>query len=175
MPTLETAIVYPGGCLLEATNLSEGRGTTRPFQLVGAPFLNGAELASALGAVPGAWIIPARFRPAWGKHAGEICSGVVVHVEREKVFRPVATYLRIIREARALAPEQFELLRRPYEFETESPAFDLLTGTVEARERLEAGASAEDLAGLVCPVDSGWRERVIEAEARLQSARTLPT
>ena len=171
MPTLETALVYPGGCLLEATNLSEGRGTTRPFQLVGAPFLDGALLKQALGDVQGAWIIPARFRPAWGKHAGSVCSGVLVHVENERAFRPVATYLRIIREARALAPEQFELLRRPYEFETDSPAFDLLTGKLEARSRLEAGATADELCELVCPVDPAWRERIVDGEARLLTAK----
>lgn len=171
MPTLETALVYPGGCLLEATNLSEGRGTTRPFQLVGAPFLDGAELARALGTVEGAWIIPTRFRPAWGKHAGAVCSGIQVHVESERKFKPVATYLRIIREARALAPEQFELLRRPYEFETKHPAFDLLTGQVAARAALEAGASAEELVQLVCPVDASWSSRIRDAEARLPGAR----
>jgi uncharacterized protein YbbC (DUF1343 family) len=174
MPTLETALVYPGGCLLEATNLSEGRGTTRPFQLIGAPFLDGPGLVQALGAVDGAWIIPARFRPAWGKHAGNVCSGILVHVENERAFRPVATYLRIIREARALAPEHFELLRRPYEFETDSPAFDLLTGTLQARSLLEAGASADDLCALVCPVDPSWRERISQAEARLGSAKAGP-
>jgi len=171
MPSLEAALVYPGGCLLEATNLSEGRGTTRPFQLVGAPFLDGAELARAMGSVPGAWIIPTRFRPAWGKHAGVVCSGVQVHVENERRFRPVATYLRLIREARALAPEQFELLSRPYEFETTHPAFDLLTGRPDARSLLESGASAEDLIALVCPVDPSWQDRVHKAEARLPAAR----
>lgn len=171
MPTLETALVYPGGCLLEATNLSEGRGTTRPFQLVGAPFLDGAELARALGSIDGAWIIPARFRPAWGKHAGVVCSGIQVHVESERRFKPVATYLRIIREARALAPEHFELLRRPYEFETEHPAFDLLTGQVAAREALEGGASADELVDLVCPVDPSWQARIQKAESRLPAAR----
>lgn len=171
MPALETALVYPGGCLLEATNLSEGRGTTRPFQLVGAPFLDGTELLRAVGSVDGAWIIPTRFRPAWGKHAGVVCSGVQVHVENERRFRPVATYLRIIREARALAGDRFELLSRPYEFETERPAFDLLTGQSEARTLLESGASAEDLIALVCPVDSSWSERIRQAEARLPAAR----
>lgn len=171
MPTLETALVYPGGCLLEATNLSEGRGTTRPFQLIGAPFLDGPEFARALGAVDGAWIIPARFRPAWGKHAGSVCSGIVLHVENERSFRPVATYLRIIREARALAPDHFELLRRPYEFETDSPAFDLLTGTLQARALLDAGASSDELCAAVCPVDPAWRERIIDGEARLSVAK----
>lgn len=173
MPTLETALVYPGACLLEATNLSEGRGTTRPFQLVGAPFLDGEELAKAIGAVPGAWIVPTRFRPAWDKHAGQVCSGVAVHVDSERSFRPVATYLRIIREARGLAAGKFELLRRAYEFETESPAFDLLTGTAAARAKLEADASADELAELVCPVDPSWRDRIFEAEARLQLALAL--
>jgi len=171
MPSLETALVYPGGCLLEATNLSEGRGTTRPFQLVGAPFLDGSALAKALGSVLGAWIVPTRFRPAWGKHAGSVCSGVQVQVENERLFRPVATYLSIIREARALAPGQFELLDRPYEFETEHAAFDLLTGRAEARRALEAGSSADELVELICPVEASWQDRIREAEARLPQAR----
>ncbi len=164
MPTPETALVYPGGCLLEGTNLSEGRGTTTPFQLVGAPFLEGRALAEALGDVPGAWIRPARFQPSFDKHAGKVCGGVMLHVSDATVFRPVETYLRLIAAARALAPDDFELLSRPYEFETEHPAFDLLTGTPDARKQLLEGASGADLAALVCPVDDDWQLRIETAE-----------
>ncbi|NLE87277.1 MAG: DUF1343 domain-containing protein [Myxococcales bacterium] len=171
MPTEQTALVYPGGCLLEGTNLSEGRGTTTPFQSVGAPYLSAGALAQALGEVPGAWVRPHRFRPSFGKHQGEVCNGVMLHVTDPARFRPVETYLRLIAAARALAPEAFALLDRPYEFETEHCAFDLLTGTPEARAALLAGASGEELAALVCPVDEEWKLRVETAEELLQEIR----
>lgn len=171
MPTLQTALVYPGGCLLEGTNLSEGRGTTTPFQSVGAPYLAPGALASALGEVPGAWVRPTRFRPTFDKHKGEVCNGVMLHVTDPEQFRPVETYLRLIAAARALAPESFALLDRPYEFETEHCAFDLLTGTAEAREALLQGASGADLAALVCPIDEEWHVRLETAEELVHEIR----
>jgi uncharacterized protein YbbC (DUF1343 family) len=173
MPTLETALVYPGGCLIEGTNLSEGRGTTAPFQLVGAPFLDGEALASALIASgsPGVQVRPVAFRPTFEKHAGQTCRGVMLHVTSPHLFRPVATYLRLIALARAQAPEAFAFRHTPYEFETTVPAFDLLTGSAAARTALEAGASAEEVVSLVAPVDPSWAEVVREAEARLERAQ----
>lgn len=173
MPTAETALVYPGGCLIEGTNLSEGRGTTAPFQLVGAPFLDGEALAEALLASgsPGVQVRPVAFRPSFEKHAGQMCRGVMLHVTNPLLFRPVATYLRLIALARAQAPEAFQFRDTPYEFETELPAFDLLTGSGAARAALEAGASAEDLVSLVTPVDASFAETVVAAEARLTRAQ----
>ncbi len=172
MPTAETALVYPGGCLIEGTNLSEGRGTTAPFQLVGAPFLDGDALAEALIASgsPGVQVRPVAFRPTFEKHAGQICRGVMLHVTNAQLFRPVATYLRLIALARAQAPEAFAFRNTPYEFETEVPAFDLLTGSAAARTALEAGASPEDVVSLVAPVDPSFVEAVKAAEARLERA-----
>jgi uncharacterized protein YbbC (DUF1343 family) len=173
MPTAETALVYPGGCLIEGTNLSEGRGTTAPFQLVGAPFLDGEALCEALIASgsPGVQVRPVAFRPTFEKHAGQICRGVMLHVTNPLLFRPVATYLRLIALARAQAPESFAFRHSPYEFETERPAFDLLTGSAAAREALEAGASPEDVVSLVAPVEPSWAEAVLAAEARLLRAQ----
>lgn len=171
MPSEQTCLVYPGGCLLEATNLSEGRGTTTPFQSVGAPYLDARRFAAALGDVAGAWVRPARFRPTFGKHQGAVCSGVMLHVTDVSRFRPVETYLRIIATARAQAPDAFELLSRPYEFETEHVAFDLLTGTAEARSALLEGASGEDLARIVCPVDDEWRMRLEIVEELVHEIR----
>lgn len=170
MPTIETALVYPGACLLEGTNLSEGRGTTAPFQLVGAPFLNGRELARQLEAtgVPGAWVRPVSFRPSFEKHAGELCHGVMVHVRSAAMFRPVATYLALISLAQRLAPNHFAFRESPYEFETSRPAFDLLTGSDRARHAILGGASPEDVVSIVAPVDPFWRDAVYEAEARLE-------
>jgi uncharacterized protein YbbC (DUF1343 family) len=171
MPSEQTCLVYPGGCLLEATNLSEGRGTTTPFQLVGAPYLDSKKFAEALGDVAGAWVRPARFKPTFDKHQGNVCSGVMLHVTDVSRFRPVETYLRIIATARAQAPDDFQLLSRPYEFETEHNAFDLLTGTPEARTALLAGASGEELARIVCPVDEEWQLRLETAEELVHEIR----
>ena len=172
MPTAETALVYPGGCLIEGTNLSEGRGTTAPFQLVGAPFLDGDALAEALIASgsPGVQVRPVAFRPTFEKHAGQTCRGVMLHVTNPLLFRPVATYLRLIALARAQAPDAFAFRNTPYEFETEKPAFDLLTGSAAAREALEAGASPEDVVSLVTPVDPSYAAGVLAAEARVSTA-----
>jgi uncharacterized protein YbbC (DUF1343 family) len=173
MPTVETAMVYPGGCLIEGTNLSEGRGTTAPFQLIGAPYLDGRVLARDLSqaGTPGAQVRPVTFRPTFEKHAGQRCNGVMVHVTDAALFRPVATYLRLIALARAQAPESFRFRTEPYEFETQIPAFDLLTGSSAAREALERNASPEEIVDLVAPVAPEWREQVLEAEARVDRAR----
>lgn len=169
MPTLETALVYPGGCLVEGTNLSEGRGTTAPFQTVGAPFLDGRELARRMEAAGtlGAWLRPVSFRPSFEKHAGQLCQGVMVHVTNPQMFRPVATYLALITLAQKLAPDAFTFRETPYEFETTRPAFDLLTGSDKARQAILAGAAPEDVVALVSPVDATWRDALLEAEARL--------
>jgi uncharacterized protein YbbC (DUF1343 family) len=173
MPTLETALVYPGGCLLEGTNLSEGRGTTAPFQIVGAPWLDGRALAEDLGRVGllGAQVRPVAFRPTFDKHAGEICGGVMIHITDPALFRAIATYLALIVLARAQNPERFSFRTTPYEFETEIPAFDLLTGSSASRGAILEGASVEDVVALVSPVDPAWRDVVLEAEARLGRAR----
>lgn len=171
MPTAETALVYPGGCLLEGTNLSEGRGTTTPFQLVGAPFLDAEKFATALRNIPGAWVRPTRFKPTFDKYAGTVCSGISLHVCDETEFRPVSAYLTIIAEARRQAPDDFKLLDRDYEFEGEHSAFDLLTGTKKASELLLSGAETQELIELCCPVDEEWFIRVESAEELAQETR----
>jgi uncharacterized protein YbbC (DUF1343 family) len=147
MPTPATALVYPGMCLLEGTNLSEGRGTTRPFELLGAPWLDPAALAAALDAerLPGVRFRPASFTPAWDKHAGVRCHGVQLHVVDEAAFRPVRAGLACVLHARAQAPERFAWRREPYEFVDGVPAFDLLCGSARERTGIEAGASLRDL------------------------------
>src|ERR1019366_8019478 len=104
MPTYETALVYPGGCLIEGTNLSEGRGTTRPFEMFGAPWLDGAKLAYAFSALnfAGSRVRPVTFQPAFQKHSGKICGGVFVHVTDAQAFRPVGKDVALL----ALAHEQ---------------------------------------------------------------------
>jgi len=139
MPTLTTATVYPGACLVEATNLSEGRGTTRPFQLIGAPWVDGNELARRLNArqLPGCRFRACYFRPEFGKWAGEACGGVEWYVLNRTALRPLATGVVLLREVRALAPECFAWRREPYEFVANLPAIDLLTGGPEARAVIE--------------------------------------
>lgn len=172
LPTLETALVYPGACFVEGTNLSEGRGTTLPFQTIGAPYLDGERLASDLLAqgVPGAWVRPVTFRPTFDKHAGQICQGVMLHVTDPSIFRPVATYVALIALARLQAPEQFQFAVRPYEFESTRLAFDLLAGSSEARLSMLAGARVAETVEQIAPVDPIWKSVVADAEQRADAA-----
>lgn len=141
MPTLSTATVYPGGCLLEGTNLSEGRGTTRPFEIVGAPWIDPGGFAHALNALdlPGVRFRPLSFRPAFQKYAGETCGGVEIHVVDREEFPPYLTGIQMICRAAALWPEAFDWRREPYEFECERLAVDLLAGGPWLREWVEEG------------------------------------
>lgn len=147
MPTPVTATIYPGACLVEATNLSEGRGTTRPFHLVGAPWLDGERLAAGLAVLdlPGSRFRPTVFRPEFGKHAGKVCRGVEWHVTDRTAVRPVETGVRLLAEIRALHRGEFAWRREPYEFVSDVPAIDLLTGSSRAREVIEERADASVL------------------------------
>jgi uncharacterized protein YbbC (DUF1343 family) len=154
MPTVETALVYPGGCLIEATNLSEGRGTTRPFEIVGAPWIDGVDLARSLHEteLEGFRARPITFLPTFQKHARTDCGGVQLHVVDRKTFRPVATYLALLAFTRAQAPDRFGLRTEPYEYvdPTVAEAIDLLCGTTTTREALMSGASWRDVVATVC-------------------------
>ncbi len=165
MPTYATALVYPGGCLIEGTNLSEGRGTTRPFELVGAPWLDGAKLADDLQALamPGVRARGVTFLPGFQKHAGLICGGVHVHVTDPLTFRPMATYLALLTLAHAQSPDRFAFRTEKYEFRDDVPAFDLLTGDSEARERILRGDSPRHVADAIASVDDADRAVVLEA------------
>jgi uncharacterized protein YbbC (DUF1343 family) len=144
MPTADTARVYPGGCLLEATNLSEGRGTTRPFELWGAPFLPAAELAANIQA-EGFVLRPLSYSPTFHKFARERCFGLQVHVTDRELARSYALYLRLIAETRRLAPDAFAWRTAPYEFVTDRPAIDLLTGGPEFRTAVDSGGDLRAL------------------------------
>jgi len=140
MPTPDTARVYPGGCLIEGTNLSEGRGTTRPFELLGAPFLDGRRLARALARrdLPGVTFRAAAFQPAFHKYKGQLCHGVQLHVTDTARFKPFATYLAVIVEARRQS-RLFRWRRPPYEFEMRRLPIDLLCGGDGIRRAIERG------------------------------------
>jgi molybdopterin-guanine dinucleotide biosynthesis protein MobB len=145
MPTPHTALVYPGGCLVEGTNLSEGRGTTRPFELVGAPWLSADEAADAANALGlrGVVFRPHAFKPTFQKHAGKNCGGVQVHVTDRVAFRPFETYLRLLKVFHDLDPGRFCWRTETYEYRDDVPAIDLLAGTATYRLLVSEGASLD--------------------------------
>ena len=130
MPTPDTAVVYPGMCLLEGTNLSEGRGTTRPFELFGAPWIDEHRLASALQErrLPGVHFREAAFEPAFQKHAWQVCRGAQLHVTDRDIFRPLRTGLEILRTVREMHPRDFAWKQPPYEYEQEKLPIEILCG-----------------------------------------------
>ena len=130
MPTVDTATVYPGMCLLEGTNISEGRGTTRPFEIFGAPFIEPETLCRKLNALrlPGVFFRENYFQPTFQKFAGELCGGAQIHVTRRNEFRPFQMGVEIIRVIRKLCPDQFTWKQPPYEYETEKLPIEVLLG-----------------------------------------------
>lgn len=148
MPTWDTALVYPGMCLVEGTELSEGRGTTRPFELAGAPWIDGHALAAALEAenLPGVTARPLTFRPTFQKHGGIPCGGVQLHVTDAGAFRSYLTGVAFVRAARGVDPDLFAWRTRAYEFVDDIPAFDLLAGSSRVREMIENGAALSEIA-----------------------------
>ena len=147
MPSLSTAIVYPGMCLLEGTNISEGRGTTRPFEVFGAPWIKSFELCERLNELklPGVKFLPWRFTPMFSKYAGQTCDGAMMFVTDRKAFRPVLTAIAIIKTIHELYPEKFKFINPPYEFETEKLPFDILCGTLEIRRMIEEGSKIDEI------------------------------
>jgi len=147
MPTPETALIYPGMCLLEGTNLSEGRGTTRPFELFGAPWLDGHALTDALDdeQLPGVRFRACAFTPTWDKHAKTRCHGVQIHIDEPRAIDAVRLGVACLVHARAQAPEKFAWRTEKYEFVDTIPAIDLLAGSAKFRASVESGASVESL------------------------------
>lgn len=164
MASLDTALVYPGMCLIEGTELSEGRGTTRPFELCGAPYVSFAEahaLADFLGKedLPGVRFRPVVFSPTFHKFAGKRCGGVQLHVVDRTTFRPYLTGVAVVRAFRQLFEGAFRWRTREYEFVKDKPAFDLLAGGPEVREGIDRGLSLDALSAT-------WRSAETEFSAR---------
>ncbi|HET6437552.1 MAG TPA: DUF1343 domain-containing protein [Anaeromyxobacter sp.] len=161
MPTPQTALVYPGTCLFEGTNLSEGRGTTRPFELMGAPWLDAHRLAEDLRGerLPGVAFRPVSFVPTWDKHAGARCHGVELFVTDGARFRPFRTGLACVLHARRQDPGRFSFRTEPYEFVQDRLAFDLLCGSDRERRALEAGASLAELTGPLAAEERAFERR----------------
>jgi uncharacterized protein YbbC (DUF1343 family) len=161
MPTVDTALVYPGMCLLEGTELSEGRGTTRPFEIAGAPFVDGHALTAALAKerLPGVRFRPLSFTPTFEKHAGRRCGGVQIHVTDPAAFRPYLTGVAFLCAARRLWPEQFSWRTHAYEFVEDVPAVDLLAGSPALREGIDNGASLVELSAAWSAAEESFRDR----------------
>jgi molybdopterin-guanine dinucleotide biosynthesis protein MobB len=181
MPTPGTALVYPGACLVEGTNLSEGRGTTRPFELLGAPWLDAdeaAERANAL-ALPGVVFRPHVFIPTFQKQAGMTCGGVQTHVTDAEAFRPYETYLRLLKALRDMNPERFQWRTETYEYRDDMPAIDLLTGTPTYRRLVDAGESLDGWISTfqrdVAKFDADRREHLLYSTRRNSPAVLLVT
>ncbi len=148
MPTVDTALVYPGMCLVEGTELSEARGTTKPFELSGAPWLDGARIARDMEAmgVPGMKPRPCVYTPTFHKHAFKACGGVQLHVTDAEAFRPYRTGVAFLKACHDQDPARFAWREKAYEFVDKIPAIDLLCGGDTVRKGIEAGASLDDIA-----------------------------
>jgi uncharacterized protein YbbC (DUF1343 family) len=161
MPTVDTAFVYPGQCLLEGTNVSEGRGTTRPFELCGAPWVDPRKLCDHLRhqKLPGVVFRPAWFRPTFQKHAGHNCGGLQIHVQDRRVFQPVRTGLAILAAFRTLSGDHFHWRQETYEFVSDRLAIDLLFGSDRERLAFEAGQSLEEISRAWEAEEEAFRRR----------------
>jgi uncharacterized protein YbbC (DUF1343 family) len=148
MPTLDTAIVYPGTVLFEGTMLSEGRGTTRPFELVGAPWIEAERFAAEMNGLglPGAYFRPAGFEPTFQKHARQPCGGCQIHVTDRDAFRPVITGLALIDTFRRLDTGRFAWRQPPYEYEHDKMPIDILAGSDTLRQEIESGVPIAEIA-----------------------------
>lgn len=146
MPTFDTTVIYPGTCLFEATNVSEGRGTTRPFEIIGAPFVDPKEYAAALNAqkLPGVYFRPLYFKPTFHKFKDEACGGVFVHVTDVTVFESFYTGLAMVKTAHDLYPNEFDWRHEPYEYVTDKLAIDILSGSAQFRLNVERDESLAD-------------------------------
>jgi uncharacterized protein YbbC (DUF1343 family) len=148
MPTLDTAIAYPGTVLFEGTSTSEGRGTTRPFELIGQPGIVAERFAAQLNdrRLPGVFFRPAVFEPTFHKHARQTCAGCQLHVVDRRAFRPVLAGVALVAAFRAADRERFRWREPPYEYEQVKLPFDILAGSAAVREQIEAGVAAEEIA-----------------------------
>jgi len=137
MPTLNTAIVYPGQVLFEGTNISEGRGTTLPFEMIGAPFIDNETLISDLGDLPGILLRPVCFEPTFNKWKDELCKGFQIHVKDRKLYNSYISSLRILQAIIRRYPNDFQWKRPPYEYEYEKMPIDLIIGSQYVRKAIE--------------------------------------
>lgn len=152
IPTIDTAVVYPGTVMIEGTNVSEGRGTTRPFEIIGAPYIDGRTLVERLKAnhLPGVVFRPMSFEPTFHKFKGELCGGIQIHITDRRAFKPVITGIAITSAIRELYPDQFSWKQPPYEYVYDKLPFDVINGSASVREMIEAGATINE-------IEESWR------------------
>jgi uncharacterized protein YbbC (DUF1343 family) len=157
LPTPESTLVYPGQVLLEGTNLSEGRGTTIPFECVGAPYIDSRKLKDAMEqfALPGIRFLETRFTPTFDKWVGESCGGLSWHVVDTRTFRPYRTTVCLLHACQTLWPDDFAWLEPPYEYELTKPPIDIISGSDRLRTKLTC-SSIDHLSD--CD-DVAWRNR----------------
>lgn len=162
MPRFETAVVYPGQVLVEGTTLSEGRGTTTPFEVVGAPYIEPERLAEALAdyPTPGLTVRPVRFRPTFNKWADASCGGIALHYTEAAAVRSYATTVALFACLRNLYPEQFTWLPPPYEYEATLMPIDILSGSSRLRQTLDGGTTTPAHVASLVQIDTElWREK----------------
>ncbi len=153
MPTVDTATVFPGTVFFEGTQVSEGRGTTRPFEIIGAPYIDASRLADKMNAMnlPGVIFRPISFIPTFQKHANQSCGGVFLHVVDRNRFKPVITGIALLKTIRELYPEDFKWRNPPYEYVFDRNPFDVIAGTDRLRRMIESGAE-------ITEIEAWWRE-----------------
>lgn len=147
IPTPDSCKVFPGTVHLEGTQMSEGRGTTRPFELVGAPYIDPDKYADSLAALklPGVAFRACGFMPTFQKHGGKACGGVQIHVTDRALFEPVSAGVAIVKTAYDLYTNEFRWKEPPYEYEFERNPFDVIAGTTEMRAQIERGDSLDTI------------------------------
>ena len=152
IPTVDTAVVYPGSVMIEGTIVSEGRGTTKPFEIIGAPYIEPQALIERLAEdhLPGAIFRPMHFEPTFHKFKGELCGGVQIHVTDRQSFKPVITGVAITNAIRNLYPNEFSWKQPPYEYVDDKLPFDVINGTASLREMIESGATTRE-------IEESWR------------------
>lgn len=147
IPTVDTTVVFPATVFFEGTQVSEGRGTTRPFEIVGAPYIDAKEYADALASLElsGVYFRPINFLPTFQKHMGKTCGGVFLHILDRKAFEPVITGLAMVKTAVDLYPAEFKWKNTPYEYVFDRNPFDVIAGTEKTRNMIENGSSVKDI------------------------------
>jgi len=153
MPTLDSATVFPGTVHIEGTQMSEGRGTTRPFELIGAPYIFGEDYAAKLTGLgfEGVYFRPCGFQPTFQKHGGTTCGGVQIHVTDRRKFEPVIAGVAAVKVAFDMYPENFRWKEPPYEYVYDKNPFDVIAGTDKLRAQIESNFSVE-------AIKESWRE-----------------
>jgi uncharacterized protein YbbC (DUF1343 family) len=157
LPTLDTATVYPGMVLIEGTMVSEGRGTTRPFEIIGAPYIDPDRLVRELEreTLPGVFFRPCYFQPTFHKHAGQLCGGLQIHVVDRDVYKPVITGVAVIKAIHRLYPDHFQWKQPPYEYVSDKLPFDVIAGTDQLRQQIIDDVPLSD-------IEASWEQKLSE-------------